>query len=91
MNPNAQIINERTLVPLRAFLEYFGIYVGWVQEAQQIVAYNDNVWITLYLNSKEAIINNEETKFLDTPAQLIDNRIFIPLRFFSEQFNLNVE
>ena len=91
MNPTAQIINERTLVPLRAFLEYFGLYVGWVQEAQQVVTYNDKVWITLVLNSNEAIINTTEKKFLDVPAQLIENRVFIPLRFFAEQFNLNVE
>ncbi len=89
MNPPANIIDNRTLVPLRAFLEYFNITVEWNQDQQLVTAYNNTTNISLFLGSKGANVNNGY-KALDVPAQLIENRIFIPLRFFSEEFNLNV-
>lgn len=88
----AQVVNGRTLVPLRVIFEKYGIQVNWHQEAQIIEANKSGdsiVEMKLGLNSNMAMINNE-LRYLDQPPISINGRTMVPLRFISETLGSDV-
>lgn len=84
-----QIIDNRTLVPMRAIFEEMQLEVEWNQKEQLAIGFDKNNKIIFKINSKTAKINNSE-KTLDVPAQIIKGRTLIPLRFLSENMGYNV-
>jgi len=48
-----------------------------------VTAKGNGIEMTLYIGGKIAIVNGEE-KELDVPAEITDDRTFVPLRFVSE-------
>jgi hypothetical protein len=83
------IQNERTLVPFRAIAEALNVTVIWDGTTQSVIASNDTANIKLYINNKTAYRNEVPIK-LDVPPLIINDRTFIPLRFFSEAFSCSV-
>ncbi len=77
------IRNDRTLIPLRGFFEETGATVDWNKETRQAIIKNDDVEILLTAGSNYALANGKIVKF-DTPSQIINDRIFIPIRFVAE-------
>jgi hypothetical protein len=90
-----QIIDGRTLVPMRAIFENLGASVGWYDETQTAFAMKDDVSIVLQIGNTimaKSITNGEsETIVLDVPAQLINSRTLVPIRAVSEAFDCNVD
>ena len=86
---NPQIINGRTLVPMRAIFEAIGLAVDWDNENRVAKGTNENISIELKIDSNKAIVNMEE-KVLDVPASIIAGRTMVPLRFLSESIGYNV-
>jgi len=84
-----QIINGRTLVPLRGIFEKFGAQVNWESSSQTIKANKENTMVELKIGKTTALINGVEKK-LDVPAQIISGRTLVPLRFISESMGLKV-
>lgn len=84
------IENGRTLVPFRAIAEALNVKVDWESGSQTINATGKNTNIQLQIRSFTAYINGI-TFPLEVPPQIIDGRTLIPLRFFGEAFNCNVE
>ncbi|MDR1134655.1 MAG: N-acetylmuramoyl-L-alanine amidase [Clostridiales Family XIII bacterium] len=85
------IVNDRTLVPARAVFEALGGVVEWqddVTPAKVSIAYSD-MMVVLTVNSTVALVNGKENT-LDVPAQIINNRTLIPVRFVSEALNFSV-
>lgn len=83
------IKDDRTLVPVRFISENLGAKVGWDGETSTaIVALgSNNVEITIGSN----IINvNGTAKEIDVPAQIVNERTFIPLRALVEALNKKV-
>lgn len=85
-----QIINDRTMVPLRAIFEALGASVEWDQENQMVTSVKDNNIIRLTINRPYMLVNGSYVT-LDTPACIIDERTLVPVRAISEAFDLNVE
>lgn len=88
----AQVVNGRTLVPLRALFEEYGLEVYWEQKPQIITCYNygdRGVSMKLGLNSNMAMVN-EELRYLDQPPIAINGRTMVPLRFISEVLGSDV-
>lgn len=84
------VIKEgRTLIPLRAISEAIGAEVKWLGAEKKIKVKKDNKYIVLILGSNEMQVNDSEVP-LDVPAQLINNRTMVPLRFIMENFQLKV-
>ncbi len=79
----AQVINERTLVPLRGIFEAFGAQFNWDQATQGITAFRGNDVIELWVGSAQAYVNGIST-ILDVPAMAMDGRTLVPLRFIAE-------
>lgn len=84
------IKNDRTLVPIRAISESLKADVQWDEETKTVTITKDGVVIKLVLDSDTAIINGEEVK-LDAPAESLNDRIIVPVRFISEAFKSTVQ
>lgn len=85
-----QIINDRTMVPLRAIFEALGASVKWNQSTQTVTSKKGSVTIELTINSKIMYVNNTRVT-LDSPACIIDDRTLVPMRAISEAYGIEVE
>ncbi|WP_051280129.1 stalk domain-containing protein [Anaerovorax odorimutans] len=84
------VIKEgRTLIPVRAITEGFGAEVDWNSESKEVTITKDDTTITLTLGNNVAIVNGEEVT-LDTKANTMNKRTYVPLRFIMETFNKQV-
>ncbi|MDY5626275.1 MAG: stalk domain-containing protein [Clostridia bacterium] len=84
------IINDRTLVPLRAIFEKLGAFVDWNELAQSVTATKDGREISLAIGGNTMYVNGEE-KPLDVPAMIYGERTLVPVRAVSEALSCNVE
>lgn len=91
-----QLVNSRTMVPMRKIYESLGAKVDWVEEAQLILAtYKTNI-ITMEIGKSEFSVTNVisgETKnvLLDVPPQIVNSRTLVPVRAVSEVLEKKVE
>jgi len=80
------IQNGRTLVPVRFIAEAFGAEVDWVP-----ATYDSPLIVTLVLDGQALTFGiGEMAPGMDIPAQTIEGRTMVPLRFISEFFNAEV-
>ncbi|MBE7046538.1 MAG: copper amine oxidase N-terminal domain-containing protein [Ruminococcaceae bacterium] len=85
-----QIIDSRTMVPMRGIFEAFGAKITWVEVTKTVVAETPDVIITLRVGHPVAKVNGE-AKNLDVPAQIIDGRTLVPVRFIAESLGCKVD
>ena len=86
----AQIVDGRTMVPVRAILEALGMTVEWNGDTQTVTASKKGVIIALTINDTTVKRNTIE-QTVDVPAQIIDGRTLVPVRFVSEFAGAMVE
>lgn len=95
-----QLIDGRTMVPLRTIFEEIGALVKWDGDTQTASARKSSKTVTLSAGSSELTVtkgtaeNGDEdskTVALDVPAQLVSGRTLVPVRAISEAFGLNVD
>ena len=79
----AQIINGRTMVPVRKIFEELGMTVVWDGEAQKVTADKKGVLVELTIDDTTVYRNSIEHT-IDVPAQIIDGRTLVPVRVVSE-------
>lgn len=79
-----------TLVPLRAIMEKLGADVIYNDELRTITAKKDDKRIYLKIGDITAKIN-DDTVNLQVPAQIVNSRTMIPLRFISESLGATVD
>ncbi len=84
-----QIIEGRTLVPVRAIFEALGANVTWQQATSTVIATRSGTTVTLQVGNNEALKNTEKI-LLDVPPVNIKGRVMVPLRFVSEAFGAYV-
>lgn len=89
MGTKPVILNDRTLVPIRAIIEAFSGTVAWNGETQTVILNMDDDEIRLQIDSNVAYLNNQQ-HFLDTAPTVINERTMLPIRFIAEGFNLGV-
>ncbi len=80
----------RALVPVRAISSALKAEVNWDAKTRTVVITRGEKAITLYLDKKEATVDGK-TITLDIAPVLKKGRVFLPLRFVSEQLNAEVE
>lgn len=83
------VLNNRTLVPIRAIVEAFGGNVGWEAETNTAVLTMDDDTIRLTVGSNTAYLNGN-AQILDVVPTVINDRTMLPIRFVAEGFNLGV-
>ncbi|MCK5764299.1 MAG: copper amine oxidase N-terminal domain-containing protein, partial [Clostridiales bacterium] len=80
----------RTVVPVRALTEGLGALVSYNNETREVTIVKDGTEIVLLIGSNEALVNGE-TILLDSKAEITNSRTYVPIRFISEIFGLNVQ
>lgn len=83
------IENGRTLVPLRDVFENLNMNVYWDESTQTVTAKGDSNIITLQIGNKTAAVNGIN-KTLDVPAEVINGRTMVPVRFIAESIGADV-
>lgn len=84
-----QIIDGRTMVPLRAIFEALGAEVTWDGETSTAKATKGDTKISITINEK-VLYKNDTAVELDVPAMLIDSRTLVPVRAISESLDVLV-
>jgi hypothetical protein len=80
----------RALVPVRAISSALKADVKWDAATRTVLITRGERTITLYLDKKEALVNGDAVT-LDIVPVIKKGRVFLPLRFVSEQLNSKVE
>ena len=83
------IINDRTMVPMRAIFEALGADVQWDGDTKTIMATHGADVITMQVGRNEMFLNDAKIE-LDTPSSIVDGRTLVPLRAVSEALNAKV-
>ena len=96
-----EIIDGRTMVPLRKIFEKIGALVKWDNDTQTVSARKNKKTITLSIDSADLQIDKGdtdeegnpiyETVTLEVPAQIVSGRTLVPARAISESFGLDVD
>lgn len=84
------IRSDYTLVPFRGVMERIGASVMWDEKNRTAIAVRGETSVETVIGSNDANVNNELMP-MDTPAALINDRTYIPLRFFVESMGVDVE
>lgn len=80
------IKDNRTLVPLRYIAEELGAKVSYNEETKEITIKSMETELILTVGKKE-YTNDGVKKQMDTAAEVIDGRTFVPVRVISEDLN----
>lgn len=83
------IADDRTLLPVRAFVEGIGGEAEWNESNQTVTLRYDNNEIKLTINSDTAYLNDEKNK-LDVKPVIINDRTMLPIHFIAESFGYTV-
>lgn len=91
-----QIINDRTMVPVRKTFEMLGAEVEWVDELKLVLATYKTFIIAMPIgeysfNITNVVTGETNTVQLDVPPQIVDSRTLVPLRAISEALGKKVD
>ena len=84
-----QIINGRTMVPMRKIFESLGAVVTWDAKTQTATGKKDDTIVNVSINSN-ILFKNGVPKSLDVAPALIDSRTLVPVRAIAESFDCEV-
>ena len=93
----AQIINDRTMVPMRKTFELLGATVNWFEAEEAIVATTrDGKIITMKIGAEFMVVadiskRTQEKITLEVPAMIVNDRTLIPARAIAESLGYNVD
>ena len=83
------IINDRTMVPLRAIFEALGADVDWDDATKTITAVKGETTIKMQIGNDKMTRNGTEST-LDSAPVIIDSRTLVPVRAIAESFGSDV-
>lgn len=84
------IKNSRTYVPIRFIAEELGYDVKWDGANKKVIMKNGNTNVELTIGSNKMKVNGKVLT-LDAPAEIKDERTFVPLRAIAESFGQKVD
>jgi len=85
-----QLIDNRTMVPMRKIFEAMGANVDWNGDIQTVTATKDDITVIMQIDNKVIKVNGENIT-LDVPPKLVDSRTLVPARAVAESLNAKVE
>ena len=83
------IVNDRTMVPVRAIFEALGYDVSWDKSKQEVVANGSRGTIVISIGSNYMSVNGNST-YIDSPAIIVNDRTLVPARAISEAAGCSV-
>lgn len=84
------IINDRTMVPVRAIFEALGAEVRWDDEIETAIGVLDDTVVKIAIG-KSYLVKNGKRIDIDTPAMIISDRTLVPVRAIAESFDCTVD
>lgn len=84
------IVNDRTLVPVRAIFEALGAEVSWLPSSMKVVSNTDTTNVTMTIGEDVYYVNGEK-RYLDVPPMVLNDRTVVPVRAVAESFGCNVD
>ena len=84
-----QIVNDRTMVPMRKIFESMGAEVLWEDSTQTIRAFKSGITVVMQINNNEMTVDGSKI-VLDVPPQLSKSRTVVPVRAIAESFGCTV-
>lgn len=89
------IINNRTMLPMRAIFEKLGAKVSWHEEVKTVTGYRrykdvSDMFIKLKIGDDTAYRNGKGFS-LDSPPVIKNSRTLVPVRFIAESFGVEVD
>ncbi len=84
------VVNDRTLLPVRAVIEQLGGTVDWNGETEEVTLKYGEDEIKLTINSTDALLNGEK-QTLDVAPAVMNDRTMLPIRFIAESFKFSVD
>ena len=84
-----QIINDRTMLPLRAIFEALNAQIEWDDAAKTVTSTKNGTVVKLTIGNPVATVNGQEIT-LDSPGVIVDERTLVPVRFVAEAFGAKV-
>ena len=84
-----QIVNDRTMVPMRVIFEALGASVEWDADTRSITALKDETVVFMQIDSTIMLVDDKEI-VIDAPPMLIDGRTLVPVRAISEGLDMYV-
>lgn len=84
------IKNGRTMVPFRVIFEAMELEVSWNAATKTVYAKNDTTEIIIGIGQDYSYVNGFKRN-LDVPAEIINGRTFVPLRFVAENSGAEVK
>ncbi len=80
---------DTAMVPLRAIAEKIGAQVLWSPSSEVVTINHQDQSISVAVNGTIAQKNGESIS-MDVAAEIVNDRVFVPLRFVGEELGLNV-
>ncbi len=90
---SAVVVNDRTLLPVRAVAEAVGAEVSWDDGTETATITTDEAELIIELGSYSLTLNTPGVAYvieMDVPAQTINDRTMIPVRVVAESLGLSV-
>lgn len=84
-----EIVNGRTMLPLRTVIEAFGGNVSWNSIDKTVILSLEDDTVILAIGNTTAYCNDKKS-VLDTAPAIINGRTMLPVRYVAESFNLGV-
>lgn len=85
-----QVINSRTMVPMRAIFEELGASVEWDATTKSINAVKGETKIKMQISNSAMYVGDVE-KTLDSVPVIVDGRTLVPARAIAEALNCKVD
>ncbi|MEE1014035.1 MAG: leucine-rich repeat protein [Clostridia bacterium] len=87
---NPELLESRTLVPLRSIFEAMGAEVEWDGATSTAIAKRDGIEIKIQIGANEMYKDGKAIP-VDVPAQLLNDRTMVPVRVIAEAFGADVD
>src|SRR5450830_1277675 len=91
----AALLEDRTLVPLRALVEHLGGTISWNAKTRQVILKTRGATMILTIGKSTALVNGKllaiDPKNSKVVPILSSSRTMLPLRFVAENLGLQVE
>ena len=90
-DPFCQIVDNRTMVPLRFVMEdpAFQAKVQWDGRLQKVTIQSSDKTFELFIGNRKVLVDGKSV-YLDTAPYIYQNRTFVPIRFLAEQMGATV-
>ncbi len=84
------VVDDRTLLPVRAAAEAMGAAVEWDEETETAILAKGSTIILLVIDSITAYVNETEYT-LDCAPTVVNDRTMLPIRFIAENLGYTVD